>query len=154
MLAISPGFCIDLGRLSTSEDPFPSLSMARLIWSGSSRWVLRQLFRFFYFSYGVRLSPLGTAATVWPIIPAPDDTWWSWWNNRWDVNWQGKPKYLEETYPVPFCPPQIPHDLTRAIAVRSRRLTAWIMAQSTILLLYVLFDDMIIIWECTAADGG
>jgi hypothetical protein len=24
---------------------------------------------FFYFSYGVRLSPLGTAATVWPQIP-------------------------------------------------------------------------------------
>jgi hypothetical protein len=22
---------------------------------------------------GVRLSPLGTAATVWPIVPAPDD---------------------------------------------------------------------------------
>jgi hypothetical protein len=27
----------------------------------------------FYFSHGVRLSPLGTAATVWPIVPAPDD---------------------------------------------------------------------------------
>jgi hypothetical protein len=26
-----------------------------------------------YFSHGVRLSPLGTAATVWPIVPAPDD---------------------------------------------------------------------------------
>jgi hypothetical protein len=22
---------------------------------------------------GVRLSPLGTAATTWPIVPAPDD---------------------------------------------------------------------------------
>jgi hypothetical protein len=22
---------------------------------------------------GVRLSPLGTSATVWPIVPAPDD---------------------------------------------------------------------------------
>jgi hypothetical protein len=29
---------------------------------------------FFYFSHGVRLSPLGTAATVWPILPAPHDT--------------------------------------------------------------------------------
>jgi hypothetical protein len=27
---------------------------------------------FFYFSHGVRLSPLDTAATVWPILPAPD----------------------------------------------------------------------------------
>jgi hypothetical protein len=24
-------------------------------------------------SHGVRLSPLGTAATVWPGVPAPDD---------------------------------------------------------------------------------
>jgi hypothetical protein len=22
---------------------------------------------------GVRLSPLGTSATIWPIVPAPDD---------------------------------------------------------------------------------
>lgn len=25
------------------------------------------------FSHGVRVSPLGTAATVWPTVPAPDD---------------------------------------------------------------------------------
>jgi hypothetical protein len=25
---------------------------------------------------GVRQSPLGTSATVWPIVPAPDDRWW------------------------------------------------------------------------------
>jgi hypothetical protein len=35
--------------------------------------------------------------------------------------------------PVPLCPPQIPHDLTwvrtRAAAVGSRRLTAWVMAR-------------------------
>jgi hypothetical protein len=24
---------------------------------------------------GVKLSPLGTAATDWPIVPAPDDGW-------------------------------------------------------------------------------
>jgi hypothetical protein len=28
--------------------------------------------------------------------------------------WQGKPKYTEETSPVPLCPTHIPHDLTRA----------------------------------------
>jgi hypothetical protein len=28
---------------------------------------------FYYFSHGVRLSPLGTAVTVWPIVPDPDD---------------------------------------------------------------------------------
>jgi hypothetical protein len=33
----------------------------------------------FFFSFslvswgGVRLSPLGTSATIWPIVPAPDD---------------------------------------------------------------------------------
>jgi hypothetical protein len=46
----------------------------------------------------VRLSPLGTSATIWPIIPAPDDRWWVW-SNWWNENWQGKPKYLEETCP-------------------------------------------------------
>jgi hypothetical protein len=30
---------------------------------------------------------------------------------------------------VPLCPPQIPHGLTRASAVRGRRLTAWAMAR-------------------------
>jgi hypothetical protein len=34
----------------------------------------------------------------WPIVPAPDDRWWLW-SNRWNVNWQGKPKYLEKTCP-------------------------------------------------------
>jgi hypothetical protein len=47
---------------------------------------------------GVRLSPLGTLATNWPIVPALDDRWWmlsSWWNE----NWHGKPKYSEKTCP-------------------------------------------------------
>jgi hypothetical protein len=35
-----------------------------------SRWTPRFLF---FFSHGVRLSPLVTAATVWPLVPAPDD---------------------------------------------------------------------------------
>jgi hypothetical protein len=26
-----------------------------------------------FFSHGVRLSPLGTAVTLWPVVPAPDD---------------------------------------------------------------------------------
>jgi hypothetical protein len=58
----------------------------------------------------VRLSPLGTAVTVWPIVPAPDDRWWLW-SNRWNTNWQGKPKYFEKTCPSatlsttnPTCP--------------------------------------------------
>jgi hypothetical protein len=46
----------------------------------------------------VRLSPLGTLATNWPIVPAPDDRWWVW-SSRWNENWHEKPKYSEETYP-------------------------------------------------------
>jgi hypothetical protein len=47
---------------------------------------------------------------------------------------RGKPKYSgEKPVPVPLCPPQIPHGLTRdrnrASAVGDRRLTAWAMAR-------------------------
>jgi hypothetical protein len=45
----------------------------------------------------VRLSPLGTSATNWPIVPAPDDRWWAW-SSLWNEDWQGKPKYSEKTY--------------------------------------------------------
>jgi hypothetical protein len=83
---------------------------------------------------GVRLSPLRTSATKWPIVPAPDDRWWLW-SNRWNENWQGKPKYSEKTCPMPLCPPQIPHDVTWArtwaAIVGSRRLTAWAIARPT-----------------------
>jgi hypothetical protein len=50
-----------------------------------------------FFFHGVRLSPLGAADTVWPIVPAPDDRWWWLWSNWWNVNWQGKLKYSERT---------------------------------------------------------
>jgi hypothetical protein len=40
----------------------------------------------------VRLSPLGTLTTNWPIVPATGDRWW-WWL----LNCQGKPKYSEKT---------------------------------------------------------
>jgi hypothetical protein len=45
----------------------------------------------------VRLGPLGTSTTIWPIVPAQDDQWWWVWSSRWNKNWQGKPKYLEKT---------------------------------------------------------
>jgi hypothetical protein len=48
---------------------------------------------------GMRLSPLGTSATNWSIVPAPDDRWWWLWSSWWDQNWQGKLKYLEKTCP-------------------------------------------------------
>jgi hypothetical protein len=59
-----------------------------------------QNYSFFLVSWGgVRLSPLGTSATSWPIVPAPDDRWWWMWSNRWNENWQGEPKYSEKTCP-------------------------------------------------------
>jgi hypothetical protein len=52
-----------------------------------------------FFSWGgVWLSPLGTSATNWPIVPAPDDGWWVW-SSRWNENWQGRLKYSEKTCP-------------------------------------------------------
>jgi hypothetical protein len=48
--------------------------------------------------------------------------------------WQGKTEELwEKPVPVPLCPPQIPHGLTRAwtraSAARGRRLTTWAIAR-------------------------
>jgi hypothetical protein len=55
---------------------------------------------FFLVSWGgVRLSPLGTSATICPIVPAPDDRWWWMRSRRWNENLQGKPKYSEKTCP-------------------------------------------------------
>jgi hypothetical protein len=47
---------------------------------------------------GVTLSQLGTLATNWPILLAPDDRWWVW-SSRWKNNLQGKQKYSEEICP-------------------------------------------------------
>jgi hypothetical protein len=82
----------------------------------------------FCFSHGVRLSPLGTAATIWPIVPTPDDgddVCGAIGGMRIDRENRSTRRNLA---PMPLCPPQIPHDLTRArtrsAAVGSRRLTA------------------------------
>jgi hypothetical protein len=44
---------------------------------------------------GMILSPFGTSATNWPIVPAPDDRRWWMWSSRWNENWHGKRKYSE-----------------------------------------------------------
>jgi hypothetical protein len=38
-----------------------------------------------------------TEASIWRIVPVPDDDWWWVWGSRWNF-WQGKPKYFEKTY--------------------------------------------------------
>jgi hypothetical protein len=75
---------------------------------------------------GVQLDPLGTAATDWPIVPAPGD---------YDDGEFGGMKVgrrnrstRRKPAPAPLYPPQIPldqtRDRTRAAAVGSQRLTA------------------------------
>jgi hypothetical protein len=55
------------------------------------------------------LSPLGSSATNWTVVPAPDDrcAWRIWWNE----NWQGNRSTRRKPAPMPFYPPQIPHEL-------------------------------------------
>jgi hypothetical protein len=64
------------------------------------------------------------------ILRTPQMIWV--WRATVEWYWQGKPEELgEKPVPVPLCPPQIPHGLTRertrASAVRGRRLTTWAM---------------------------
>jgi hypothetical protein len=73
---------------------------------------------------GVQLGPLGTAATIRPIVPAPGDyddgEIGGMMIGRRSRNTRKKPA------PVPLCPPQILHAArmrTRAAAVGSQRLT-------------------------------
>jgi hypothetical protein len=70
------------------------------------------------------VSPLGTSATNWPIVPAPDDE-----DNKCGavggmIIGRGNRSTRRKPARVPLCPPQIPHDLTwartRAAAVGSR----------------------------------
>jgi hypothetical protein len=83
---------------------------------------------------GVRLSPLGTSATV-GLLYQPrmmDDDYGAVGGMR--IGKGNRSTRIKPT-PVPLCPPQIPHDLawdrTRAAAVGSQRLAAWAMARSS-----------------------
>jgi hypothetical protein len=35
--------------------------------------IFHSVYFLFFHGFGVRPGPLGTSATVWPIVPAPDD---------------------------------------------------------------------------------
>jgi hypothetical protein len=83
---------------------------------------------FFIIPSGVRLNPLGTAATT-GLLYQPQMT------NDGDCGETGGMKTgtgnrstLQKSAPEPLCPPQIPHDQTRAetwaTVVGSQRLTA------------------------------
>jgi hypothetical protein len=52
---------------------------------------------------------------------------------------RGKRSTRRKPATVPLCPPQIPHDLTRAAAVGSRRLTAWAIARTILRVSHWIF---------------
>jgi hypothetical protein len=85
----------------------------------------------------MRLSPLGTSAINWTIVPAPDECGAvsAMRIGRGNLSTRRKPA------PVLLCPPQIPHDLTRArtltTAVRSRRLIVWDMTRHSSIWLFL-----------------
>jgi hypothetical protein len=81
---------------------------------------------------GVRLSPLGTSATV-GLLYQPrmiDDDYGAVGGMRIG---RGNRSIRRKPASMPLCPPKIPHDLTwdrnRAAAVGSQQLTAWAMAR-------------------------
>jgi hypothetical protein len=73
---------------------------------------------------GVQLGPLGTAATIKPIVPAPGDY------DGGEISGmigRGNRSTRRRPAPVPLWPPETPHAAwtrTRAAAVGSQRLTA------------------------------
>jgi hypothetical protein len=77
----------------------------------------------------VRLSPLGTAATIGLLYQARMIDYGDCGAIRGIKIGRGNRSTRRKPAPVPLCPPQIPHYLTvartRAAAVGSRRLTAW-----------------------------
>jgi hypothetical protein len=86
--------------------------------------------RFFY----LVCEAIGTAATPGLLCQPRVIVKMIVWRSRWNVDWQGKPKFSEKTCPgATFVQHKIPHDQTRvwtrAAAVGSRRLTAWAMAR-------------------------
>jgi hypothetical protein len=86
-----------LCRDSNTGRPALSLPLYRLSYPGSYENEVMRYLVFLSSCGGVRLNPLGTSATSWPVVPTPDDTWvWSTW---WNDNWQETPKYSEETCP-------------------------------------------------------
>jgi hypothetical protein len=63
-------------------------------------WHNSKIFPLFVFFLICAVGLWGPAATVGLfIVPAPDDRWWWLWRNWWNEDWQGKPKYSENTCP-------------------------------------------------------
>jgi hypothetical protein len=124
-----------------------NVSLIRESWNASDAYIKGTLI-FFSSLGGVRLSPLGTWATIWPIVPVPDDRRWVWIVGGMRIG-RGNRSTRRKPAPVPLCPPQIPHDLTwdrtRAAAVGCRRLTVWAITRPT---LHLLSSRIISLYCC------
>jgi hypothetical protein len=99
---------------------------------------------FFIILSGVRLSPLGTAATIGlfyqPQMIDDGDYGAIGGMKSCRGNWSTRRKPV----PVPLCPPPIPHDLPRAAAVGRHRLTTWAMALPYLSLTHLYFEYCLI----------
>jgi hypothetical protein len=86
-------------------------------------------FNYFLNSSGVRQS-IWYCGHYWPIVQAPDDDGDCGVNGGMKIG-RGNRSTRRKPAPMPLCPPQIPHDLTRArtraAAVRSQWLTAGLL---------------------------
>jgi hypothetical protein len=94
---------------------------------------------------GVRLSPLGTAATSGLLYkPQMVDEGDCGATGRMKIG-RGNRSTRRKPAPATLCPPQIPHDQTRArtraAAVGSQRLTAWAMARPILPILKTLLNN-------------
>jgi hypothetical protein len=94
--------------------------------------------QYIYCGEGPRSRCYGRTAALRLIVQPcdEDDQFFSFFHvmeHRWNEIDRGKTEVLRrKSVPVPLCPPQIPHGLTRdwrTSAVRGRRLTAWAMAR-------------------------
>jgi hypothetical protein len=126
---------ISTGTGNSRRNSFRTIQYSRYF-SYPSRIHVRQLhqnIKILLILGGVRLSPLGTAATI-GLLYQPQII------NDGDCGavagikiGRGNRSTRSKPVPVSLCPPQISHDLTRArtraAAVGSQRLTAWAMAQ-------------------------
>jgi hypothetical protein len=95
-------------RPQTRTPPFPFTSFP--IHHSSSNHLTLYNLSFYLISWGaVKLRQHSTAATNWPIVPAPDDIWRVWTVGGMRIGRRNR-RTRRNTTPVLLCPPQVPHD--------------------------------------------
>jgi hypothetical protein len=105
----------------------------------------------FFFEGGVGQTQAWMPAFMLTYYAFP--RWYEFGKRWWNDILTGKTEELgEKPVPVPLCPPQIPHELTRArtrsSAVRGRRLTAWAIARPLCSLTVVCLVRLHFVFMC------